>query len=228
MKKSIIILNSLAAATLLMLSGVASAEVTIAYATDPAGALVKNGTGGCWRTGYWTPELALAECDPDLVKKEEPKPAPVMAPPPPPPAPAPAPVVMAPKPPAFTTIDLQADALFDFDKAVLKDAGKQKLDNEVVANVKEYTRVGTIEVTGYTDRIGSKAYNLKLSQRRADAVKAYLVSQGVDEMHIDTVARGEDDPVAACENVKGWSKLVKCLAPNRRVEVSAKVQKQVN
>lgn len=87
-------------------------------------------------------------------------------------------------------------------------------------------------MTGHTDRIGSDAYNQKLSQRLAAAVKDYLVSQGVEANRIETAAKGESEPVVSCDNVKGKvsgknKKLVECLQPNRRKMVEVKVQKPV-
>ena len=240
MNTSRIILNALAIATLTM-AGIASAdEVTKeGYLTDTSGNVVKSGYGLCWHTGYWTPAMATMECDPDLVKKAEPKmaeaapapaPAPMAAPEP---APAPAPVVVVgPEKPAFVAITLQAETLFDFDKSVLRADGKKTLDDEVVSKMKEYPQVEVVLVTGYTDRIGSDAYNQKLSQRRADAVKDYLVGQGVENNRLETAAKGESEPVVSCDDVKGKvsgknRKLVECLQPNRRVVVEVKVQKPV-
>src|SRR5262245_12199511 len=106
------------------------------YWTDKDGKVVKNSNGLCWRTGYWKPEMAIAECDPDLVKKVEapaPKPEPIAAPAPAPvvaPAPEPQPepkVAIVPKP-LPQRVSLEVDALFDFNKAVLKEQGKGKLD----------------------------------------------------------------------------------------------------
>lgn len=200
------------------------------YLIDSSGHYVKNNYGECWRTGYWTPAMAVEECDPELVKKEEPK---VEAPPPAPaPAPAPAPVV-GPEKPAFEKVTIQAETLFDFDKATVRPDGKKLLDDEVVAKMKEYPQVKLILVTGYADRIGSKKYNLKLSQRRADAVKRYLEGQGVEAKRIETAAMGSADPVVSCKDVKGRAnrfnkKLVQCLQPNRRVVVEIKVQAPVN
>ena len=98
--------------------------------------------------------------------------------------------------------------------------------------MKEYPQVEVVLVTGHTDRIGTDAYNQKLSQRRADAVKSYLVAQGVENNRIETAAKGESDPVVSCDDVKGKAsgknkKLVECLQPNRRVMVEVKVQKPV-
>ena len=116
-----------------------------------------------------------------------------------------------------------ADILFNFDKATLKDEGRAVLDDLVsrVAGVD----LEVILTTGYADRIGSDAYNLKLSQRRADAVKAYLVQKGVDAALIKSEGKGEADPVVNCPNpskagqVKTFKELVQCLQPNRRAVV---------
>ena len=132
---------------------------------------------------------------------------------------APAPAAAA-KKAAFT---LQAEALFDFDQSALHADGKKKLDDEVVGKMKEYSQVDVILVTGHADRIGSDAYNQGLSQRRADAVKDYLVGQGVASNRIETAAKGESEPVVSCDKVKG-KKLIECLQPNRRVVVDVKAQ----
>ncbi len=195
------------------------------YLIDSSNHYVKNNYGECWRTGYWTPAMAVEECDPGLVKKEEPKVAEVTPPPPPPPAP-----VVGPEKPAFEKVTLQAETLFDFDKAVVRADGKKILDEEVVAKMKQYPQVEVILVTGYADRIGSKKYNMKLSQRRADAVRNYLESQGIEAKRIETAAKGSADPVVSCSDVKGPAnrhnkKLVQCLQPNRRVVVEIKVQR---
>ena len=180
-----------------------------------SGVTVKNPFGLCWRTGYWTPAMATTECDPELMpKKAEPAPAPVVAPPPAP-APAPAP---APKP-VVERVTLSADTLFDFDKSVLRSDGKAKLD-DLVDKLKAVD-VQTIIDIGYTDRIGSKAYNLKLSERRAETVKAYLVSKGVAADRILAKGKGKADPVTRPGQCKGHvtRKLIKCLQPDRRVEI---------
>lgn len=179
-----------------------------------SGVVVKDPYGLCWRTGYWTPAMATAECDPDLVpKKAEPAPAPVVAPPAPAPAPTPAPTPVAEK------VTLSADTLFDFDKAVLRSDGKEKLD-DLVDKLKAVD-VQTIIDIGYTDRIGSKAYNLKLSDRRAETVKAYLVSKDVAADRILAKGKGKENPVTRPGQCKGHvsRKLIKCLQPDRRVEV---------
>lgn len=227
MKTSRLILNMLAMVSLTSV-GIASAHEVAnqGYLIDTRGNVVKNNYNECWRTGYWTPAMATAECDPSLVKKAEPKIAEAKAP-----AAAPVPVA-GPEKAAFAPITLQAETLFDFDKSVIRADGKKKLDDEVVSKMKEYPQVEVLLVTGHTDRIGSDAYNQKLSQRRADALKAYLVAQGVEDKRIETAAKGESEPVVSCDNVKGKvsgknKKLVECLQPNRRVVVEVKVQKPV-
>ena len=127
-------------------------------------------------------------------------------------------------------ITLQAETLFDYDKAVVRADGKKALDEKVVGPMKQYPQVEVVLVTGHADRIGSEKYNQSLSQRRADAVKAYLVEQGVSTQRIETAAKGEAEPVVSCNEVKGKDngknkKLVECLQPNRRVVVEVKVQK---
>ena len=190
------------------------------YLIDSRGGLVKNNYNQCWRTGYWTPAMAIEECDPDLVKKEEKKAAAPVAPV----------VPVGPEKPAFEKITLQAETLFDFDKSVVRPDGKQRLNDEVVGKMKQYPQVEVVLVTGHADRIGTDKYNQKLSERRAAAVKEYLVSQGVEANRVETAAKGEAEPVVACSDIKGKEsgknkKLVECLQPNRRVMVEVKVQK---
>jgi len=221
MKTSQIILNALVVSSL-GLAAIASAHEVAkeGYLIDTRGNVVKNNYNECWRTGYWTPAMAIEECDPDLVKKPEPKMAEARTLPP----------ATGPAKAAFAPITLQAETLFDFDKSVLRADGKKRLDDEVVGKMKEYPQVEVVLVTGHADRIGSDAYNQKLSQRRADAVKDYLVGQGVEGQRIETAAKGESEPVVSCNDVKGKvsgknKKLVECLQPNRRVMVEVTVQK---
>jgi OOP family OmpA-OmpF porin len=191
---------------------------------------VYNGSKGlagnlCYRTGYWAPSMATIECDPDLVPKPPAPPAPAPAPvvaPPPPPAPAPA-RPPAPAAPAVQKITLASKALFDFDKAVLKPEGKAAIDADVISKLKDVQKLELVLVTGHTDRIGTQAYNQKLSERRANAVRDYLVSKGVAKDKIETLGMGKTQPIPGvkCE-MKDRKALIACLAPNRRVEVEVK------
>ena len=200
--------------------------------------VVKNPFLLCWRTGYWTPAQAIKDCDPDLVKAPPPPPAPppVAVVPPPPPAVAPPPAPPAPPPPPpppaapkVQKITIASKALFDFDKAVLKPEGKKALDTEVVAKLKQIQKVELVLVTGHTDRLGSQAYNQRLSERRAATVRDYLSSQGVAKDKIETLGMGKTQPVPGvkCEQ-RNRKELIACLQPHRRVEVEVKGEMTVN
>ena len=195
-----------------------------AYLQDTRGDVVKNPFGLCWRTGYWSPALAIAECDPDLVPKAAPRPTPAAPAARPAPTPMPKPAAPAAKPsakpkvsPARAKVTLSADALFDFDKSVIKPDAKGKLDG-LVGKIKGVNLEVVIAI-GHADRIGSNAYNNKLSMRRANSVKAYLVSKGIPANRIYTEGKGEKQPVKDCPRMKDSKRLIACLAPNRRVEV---------
>jgi len=180
-----------------------------------SGVVVKNPFGLCWHTGYWTPAMATLECDPDLVpKKAAPAPAPVVVPPP---APAPAPKP-APKP-VTEKVTMAAETNFDFDKAVLKPEGKARLD-DLVGKLKAVNLEVVIAI-GHTDSIGSAAYNQKLSLRRANAVKAYLVSKGIEANRIYTEGKGKTQPIADNKTKEGRAK-------NRRVEIEVVGSRQGN
>ncbi len=183
---------------------------TVGYVIDQRGYVAKSGTGLCWRTGYWTPAMAIAECDPDLVKKEAPV---VAAPPAPPPAAAPAPKPMAKK------VTLSADALFDFNKAVLRPEGEKKLSD--LAKSLTDMKLEVIVAVGHADRIGSVDYNQKLSETRANAVKSFLVSKGIEPNRIYSEGKGESKPVTTADQCKGPKNkaVIACLQPDRRVEI---------
>jgi OOP family OmpA-OmpF porin len=183
---------------------------TMGYVVDQRGLVVKSGTGLCWRTGYWTPSMANVECDPDLVAK------PVIVPPAPEPVVPPTP---APKP-ASKKITLSADALFDFDKATLRPEGEAKLADLVKQS--QDLNLEVIIAVGHTDRVGMDAYNQKLSEKRAAAVKAFLVGKGIEDKKVYTEGKGEKMPVTGtkCDKMgKENQKLVECLQPDRRVEI---------
>ncbi len=175
----------------------------------------KNGTNElCWRNSSWTPATAAVGCDGAIVpvKAAPAAPAPMAAPTPAPaPAlvlvPAPAPVVAA---PAATKVTYAADAFFDFDKSVLKPEGKAKLD-DLVGKVKGIN-LEVIIAVGHTDAVGTDGYNQSLSIRRSEAVKAYLVSKGIEKSRVYTEGKGEKQPVADNKTRDGRAK-------NRRVEI---------
>jgi OOP family OmpA-OmpF porin len=208
------------------LNKVASLFATAALATSMSGAFAqtvdnwvngsgnlpwKNGTNElCWRDGTWTPATAIAECDGAIkpAAPVAPPPAPARPAAPPPPAP-PAPVVV-PAAPTSEKVTFAADAFFDFDKAVLKPEGKAKLDDLV-------SKMGGINLeviiaVGHTDSVGSDVYNQKLSVRRSEAVKAYLVTKGVEKNRVYTEGKGKKQPVADNKTAEGRAK-------NRRVEI---------
>ncbi|PRC93000.1 outer membrane protein OmpA [Solimicrobium silvestre] len=188
-----------------------------AYVQDAQGNIVRDAFGLCIHTGYWTPADAIVVgCD----GVEAPKPAPVVVAPPAPVA-APAPVVVAPPAPVPTTekVTFAADALFDFDKSVLKPEGKAKL-TELAANLKN-VNLEAIVTTGHTDSVGKAEYNQKLSVRRAEAVKAYLVSSGVAADRIYTSGKGATQPVADNKTADGRAK-------NRRVEIEVVGTRTIN
>lgn len=138
-------------------------------------------------------------------------------------APAPQPATVTPPPlppPAPTKVTFSADSLFDFDKATVKPAGKQAVD-KFSADLRG-ADFDVIKVTGHTDRLGSHAYNMKLSTRRAEAVKTYLVESGIPAGKIGASGAGESNPVTKpgeCKGEKATKKLIACLQPDRRVEV---------
>ena len=173
--------------------------------------------GLIYRFGGKTPERVLIATAPEPVAPAQraAAPEPVAV------APAPQPAAVIPPPPQARKVTFSADALFDFDKSTLKPAGRQALDKFAVDL--RGTRYDVITVTGYTDRIGSRAYNMALSARRADAVKTYLVDPaGIPAGKITTRGEGESGPVTKpgdCKGKKANKALINCLQPDRRVEV---------
>ncbi|MCE7529445.1 outer membrane protein OmpA [Polynucleobacter sp. IMCC 29146] len=154
----------------------------------------KNSDGTlCWRDNNWTPASAMAKCDGWIAPK-----------PPPAPKPAAAPAVTQSK------ITLQADTLYDFDKSTLKPEGKATLD-KIAADLSKI-KLEVIIAVGNTDSIGTDAYNMALGQRRAQSVKAYLVSKGVDQSRIYTESKGKSNPVASNATAEGRAK-------NRRTDI---------
>ena len=183
----------------LLLAGVISVAATATSAqnvdnwVNSTGTNWRNGDGTlCWRDAGWTPATASKGCDGALVAK---------------PAAAPA------KPAAGVSqskITLQADTLYDFDKATLKPEGKATLDK--IARDLGKIKLEVIIAVGNTDSVGTDAYNMALGQRRAQSVKAYLVSKGVDGSRIYTESKGKSNPVASNATAEGRAK-------NRRTDI---------
>ncbi len=183
----------------LVLAGVVTvaAGATSAQSVDnwvnSTGTPWRNGDGTlCWRDASWTPATAAKGCDGFLAPKAAAK------------KPA------AKKKVTQTKITLQADTLYDFDKATLKPQGKATLD-KVAADLKKI-RLEVVIAVGNTDSVGTDAYNMALGQRRAQSVKAYLISKGVDGGRIYTESKGKSNPVATNATAEGRAK-------NRRTDI---------
>ena len=176
------------------------------------GTVVKNGTNElCWRNASWTPATAAVGCDGAIVAKAAAAPAPApAAAPAPAPAAAVAPAAAAAPAAVASKVTFAADAFFDFDKSVLKPEGKAKLDD--LASKVGGINLEVVIAVGHTDATGPDGYNQALSNRRAEAVKAYLVSKGIESNRVYTEGKGEAQPIADNSTREGRSK-------NRRVEV---------
>lgn len=209
------------------------------YVVDARGVLVQSPFGLCYRTGFWSADLAKAiktkagkpvgcECDPGLMGDACTAPAATVPAATPAAAeqPAGAAPATAPAAPALTKVSLPSDALFDYDKAILSDLGKENLST-FAGNAKQLKQLEVIIAVGHADRIGSDKYNQALSEKRAAAVKDFLVGQGIAANKVYTEGKGEAQPVSgdACKKLGAESrknkKLIDCLAPDRRVELEA-------
>ena len=168
------------------------------YVDDSSKGIVRTGYGDCLHTGRWGEENFIEECDP--VAKAEVAAVETV-------------IVKELKP-----VALAADALFAFDSADLTAEGRNRLDQVVGSLTAKQLENKQIEITGYTDRIGPETYNQTLSERRAQAVRDYLVSKGLPADAISTQGLGAAKPVVGCEGERG-AQLIDCLAPNRRTEI---------
>lgn len=179
------------------------------YVTDSSNSVVRNSARECVHTSSWRPELGTVECGEREAVAQTPPPEPTPAPPPPPPQPE--------------TITLDAKTLFGFDKSTLRPEARTKLD-ELARRITQQTRVLDINVTGHADRIGSEAYNQRLSEERAQAVADYLqANTDLRESKFQVQGVGETQPVVACESERG-NALIDCLEPNRRVVIEVSAQ----
>ncbi|MGV0962820.1 MAG: outer membrane protein OmpA [Polynucleobacter sp.] len=172
-----------------LLASVITVSASAAMASDNwennSGLNWKNGDGTlCWRDNNWTPATAAPGCDGWLGKKADGV--------------------------SQSKITLQADTLYDFDKATLKPEGKATLD-KIAADLSKI-KLEVIIAVGNTDSVGTDAYNMALGQRRAQSVKAYLVSKGVDGSRIYTESKGKSNPVASNATAEGRAK-------NRRTDI---------
>ncbi|HQZ46455.1 MAG TPA: OmpA family protein [Usitatibacteraceae bacterium] len=205
-----LLLGSVAAAALA--SGSAFAQITH-NVTDASGAPVRDASGNC----VLSSGISHPDCQ---AKKDAPAPKPAAPAAPSAPASPAKPAAPAAKPaPASVkqAVVIQADALFDFDKSVVRADGKKSID-EALAKLKGVD-VEMVIATGHTDSVGPEAYNQKLSDRRAAAVKEYLVSKGIPASKITTLGKGESQPVATNKTKEGRQK-------NRRVDIEFKGVKQ--
>ncbi len=181
---------------------IAEGDARIAYWTTGDGVIVMTGTGECLHTRWWTPELAVAGCDPvaqtpvtSEAREVETVPAEPKA------------------PPALT-----GRVYFDFDKFNLDATDRQTID--ALISTLPTVDIGRVKLAGHADRIGTEVYNQALSQRRAASVRDYLSGQhGLTADLIDLEALGESQPAAVCSDELKWTDLVRCLQPNRRVEI---------
>ncbi|NHZ69798.1 MAG: OmpA family protein [Thermotogales bacterium] len=187
--------------------GLTSGMVSAApgYVDQSGESIVRAGSGDCLHTGRWSEQNAIAECDPEIVAARD-RPVEVAA------------VEMVIRK-ELKPIQLEADALFEFDGATLTDEGRAQLDT-VMSQLPDRSvlKDKRITITGFTDRLGPDSYNQMLSEKRAQAVHDYLVSKGMRDEAIDARGLGSANPLVVCEGMRGNS-LINCLAPNRRTEI---------
>jgi OOP family OmpA-OmpF porin len=190
-----------------------------AYLQDSRGIVVRSPFGLCWRSGTWTPVDALIGCDGQLT----PPVANPTAPEPLLPAPVPPPAAQTPvaPPPCDFTVTLANDEIFGFNKAVLSQSARRRLDEQVVGRLAACSRIDRLTVFGHADRLGTPRYNQKLSERRAGAVAEYLKNKG-NFAEIETRGLGETQPAASCAGSLPRRALVECLAPDRRVVIEVR------
>lgn len=216
-----LIAASLAVTAMMPFNSTAQDAKNQGYLLDQNGDIVTSSTTGlCWRDSDWTPARAVERCDPvsrpvvyapAIVPAPAAKPAVIAA--------AESPVTPAPSKPMPQKMSFSADALFAFDQSALQPEGKAMLDDFVLQlNGATYE---TISATGHADRFGSPDYNQKLSERRANAVKDYLITKQVLASRITVEGKGETQPVtkpADCAGARS-AKVIACLQPDRRVDI---------
>jgi len=191
-----------------------TSEDRAGYLTTGDGRPVTDASGECWHTAEWARGMYYRRCDAPPMKTARAAPAAVETS-----AKPRAPIEHVKVRPTPVPFKVSVDMLFDFDRASLKPRGRELLD--------EFTdRIGraeyeTIDVVGHADRIGSASYNLRLSERRADVVRDYLVAHGQDARKLSAEGLGSSKPVTAagqCRDVRG-KQLIRCLQPDRYTEL---------
>jgi len=191
-----------------------TADVNGGYLTSSDGAPVRSAYGDCWRTVAWTEESASQECDPQLAAKEAPK----------------SPLMPAATPP--TRLSFATEVLFDFEQTELDADGRKVLDD--LASKLLAADIEKVTGTAHSDRIGAAAFNDRLSARRAEAIRVYLVGKGVPEKLLRFDAKGAREPmtVGRCDGMgpetKQNVKLVACLQPDRRVDIEVWLSRQAS
>ncbi|HHJ19858.1 MAG TPA: OmpA family protein [Gammaproteobacteria bacterium] len=223
--KSTLATFSVAAAVAMALAPAAPAYSSCSNVIDSAGKNVRDSSKSCVKTSTWHKADWTEACGKPAAPKPKPKPKPIVtevAPPAAAPPPPPEPVVVpepAPVEPVVQHMTLDGEALFATNSASLTSTGKAAVDN-VVEQLRGFDKVRTITITGHTDSRGSAAYNQKLSERRANAVRDYLISQGVNPALLSAVGMGEEAPVADNNTEEGRQQ-------NRRVDIDVDGSKLV-
>ena len=188
-------------------AGSAGADNHVGYLTTPDGTAIRA-ESACVHTDEWAPGMRYRRCEPPLPRVATATPVAVKAPP------KPAPRVLPPAPVAFK---LAVDTLFDFDSATLRPEGRAMLDK--LADRINHAEFSSIGIVGHADRIGSESYNRVLSERRARAVRSYLIARGLDAGKLSAWGVGSSEPVTTEDQCRGerGKRLIGCLAPDRYV-----------
>ncbi len=185
------------------------------YLLSAGGQPVMGSFGDCWHTGEWRPGMRFANCEPmkAAAASELPKSAPAARQAPPAAAPAPHPKPAAP-------FRLSADTLFQFDSAALTPQGRATLDS--LAKRIAAADYRSVDIAGHADRLGTRSYNRSLSERRAEAVRDYLVQHGIDARRIRARGLGSAQPASSTAQCEGMprARLIQCLQPDRYAEVT--------
>jgi OOP family OmpA-OmpF porin len=175
-------------------SAFAADRTAAGYAEDSSSNVVTTGSGDCLRTGSWTEsDAVIVGCDGIVLD-------------------APVEVIMGAPSGLVGAIVIPTAALFAFDKSDLTEEGKAAIDEYRKQLRPELSEAYQGIIIGHTDSVGDADYNVGLSQRRAEAVSAYLVSTGVEAAKLREIGRGENDPIASNDTKEGQ-------AENRRVEI---------